>query len=306
MRIASFNVQNLRLREDAGGAHFDGARDEIVALTQLGPADRALDHEDRALTARLIAEADADVLALQEVFSQRTLDSFHDAHLAPIGARYPHRVCIPGNDGRRHVALMSRHALRDVQSHAALTYADLGLSPPDGEPATARVFRRDCLAASIGPLLLLNVHFKAPADASSLAVTRLEALGVREIVERRFAAPAGALWLVLGDVNVNDAPSGDVLDVLTRDFAVDLAASLPAAERWTFFGAESGRYARSDRMLASPALASLRPTFEVRREGMSRAAAAYAGRRLQGVGLVRPRASDHALLAIDLDLPDAE
>jgi exonuclease III len=302
MRIASFNVQNLRLREDAGGPHFDGARDEITTLAKLGPADRALDLEDRALTARLIAEADADILALQEVFDQRTLDRFHDAHLAPAGALYPHRVCLPGNDGRRHVALMSRRPLAQVQSHAALTYADLGLDPPAGESATARVFRRDCLTASCDPIWLLGVHFKAPADAASVAVVRLEAHAVRRLIERRFATPAAGLWLVLGDVNVNDVPGADVLDVLSGDFAVDLAARMPADQRWTYFSAQSGRYARPDRMLASPALAPLCRSIEVRREGMSRAAHAYAGPRFSDVGEVRPRASDHALLAIDVDV----
>lgn len=307
MRIASFNAQNLRLREDASGAHFDGARDEIVTLAKLGATDRALDVQDRALTARLIAEADADILALQEVFDQRTLDRFHDAHLAPPGAHYPHRVCMPGNDGRRHVALMSRRPLGDVQSHAALTYADIGLDPPEGESAAAPVFRRDCLAAWCGPLWLLVVHFKAPADASSLAVMRLEAHAVRKLIERRCAAPAAGLWLVLGDVNVNNAPCADALDVLTGDFAVDLGASIPANERWTYFNAQSGHHARPDRMLASPALAALCRSFEVRREGMSRAA--DAGPRFGDVGQVRPRASDHALLAIDvdgLDLRDRE
>jgi hypothetical protein len=105
---------------------------------------------------------------------------------------------------------------------------------------------------------------------------------------------------VLGDVNVNDVPSGDILEVLTKDFAIDLAANLPAAERWTYFHAESARYARPDRMLASPALAPLCRSLQVRREAMSRAA--DRGPRLPGAGSVRPRASDHALLAVDVDL----
>src|SRR5262245_59520571 len=103
MRIATFNLQNLRLREGAGGPHFDGARDEVMPLSKLSAEARALDVRDRALTARLIAEADADVLAVQEVFDQRSLDAFHELLLAPLGARYPHRICVPGNDGRRHV-----------------------------------------------------------------------------------------------------------------------------------------------------------------------------------------------------------
>lgn len=305
MRIATFNVQNLRLRENADGLHFDGARDQIVPLSRLSAEAKALDGKDRALTARLLADANVDVVALQEVFDHRTLDSFHDMQLAPLGALYPHRICVPGNDGRRHVAVMSRTPLEDVQSHAALTYTEIGLAPPSGETASARVFRRDCLAVSCGGVRLMIVHFKAPDHAMSLAVVRLEALAVRRLIERRFSDPASGHWFVLGDVNVDDVPASDVLEALTKDFAIDLAATLPAQERWTYFHANGGSYSRPDRILASPAAAALCRTLEVRREGVSLAAAAHRGPRFPEVGRIRPRSSDHALLAVDVNIENA-
>lgn len=303
MRIATFNVQNLRARQDGSDWHFDGARDEIVALSKLSAADRATDRQDRLLTARLVADADADVLALQEVFNQETLDRFHDAHLAPLGARYPRRVCLPGNDGRRHLALLSRTPLTDVKSHAALTYGDIGVAAPSGEDAAGRIFRRDCLTALSSGVFLLVVHFKAPADEASLAVLRAEGQAVRKLIERRFADPANAAWLILGDVNVNDVAGADALDMLSDGFASDLAAGAPADARWTYFHAARSSYARPDRMLASPLLVRSCRRFEVWRQGMSLAAAAYEGPRLTSVGAVRPRASDHALLVADLDIP---
>lgn len=301
MRIATFNVQNLRLREGPDGVHLDGARDEVLLPSKLSDAEKVLDVSDRALTVQLLAEVNADVLALQEVFDERTLEHFNSAMLAPLGVHYPYRVCISGNDGRRHLAFMSRAPLQDIRSHAALTYEEAGIKPPEGKAGSGRIFSRDCVTAVCGSLVLLNVHFKAPADAESLAVTEREALAVRGIIERRFPDPASAFWLILGDVNVSDVASGDVLEVLTRDFAVDIAASLPASERWTYFHAKSGSYARPDRFLASHALAAMRPIFTMHKEGMSRAATLYDGARLEGVGNVRPRASDHALLRLDLD-----
>jgi endonuclease/exonuclease/phosphatase family metal-dependent hydrolase len=297
MRMATLNVQNLRLREDAQGPHFDGARDKIVPLSRLSEDERAIDRQDRALTARLLLNANADVVALQEVFDQNTLDAFHETYLAPLGALYRHRVCLPGNDGRRHVALMSRLPLEHVVSHASLRYADLDLPPPSGVSASAPVFRRDCLAASCGGARLFVVHFKAPSDPISLAVVRLEALATRRLIERYCPDPA-SLWLVLGDVNVSDVPEGDVLLPLTQNFAVDLGAREATGAAWTYFNAAYHSYARPDRILASPAAAKLCRGFEVRREGMSLAAAADARPRLPGVGQVRPRASDHALLAV--------
>jgi hypothetical protein len=299
MRVASLNVQNLRLREDAEGPHFDGARDEIAPLSKLSPGERALDCEDRSLTAQLIAAADADLLALQEVFDQRTLDAFHDACVAPLGIAYPTRICLPGNDGRRQVALMSRRPLQGVKSHATLSYADLDLAPPPGQLPLDRIFRRDCLTAWCEGVWILGVHFKAPADPAALSVMRAEAQATRVLIERQFPDPSIAPWLILGDVNVNDVERGDALDILTHDFAVDVGASLPAGARFTYFHARNGSHARPDRILASPALAARCRDFQVRRDGMSRASA-DGDVRLPGVGVIRPRASDHALLVVEL------
>jgi exonuclease III len=299
MRVASLNVQNLRLREDADGRHFDGARDETAPLSKLSAAERALDCEDRSLTAQLIGAADADILALQEIFDQRTLDGFHDACLAPLGIVYPTRVCLPGNDGRRQVALMSRRPLQALKSHATLSYAELDLAPPPGQLPSDRIFRRDCLTAWCDGVWLLGVHFKAPTDAATLSVMRAEAMATRILIERQFADPSTAPWLIVGDVNVNDVERGDALDILTDDFAVDLGVSLPAAARFTYFHARNGSYARPDRMLASPALAARCKHFHVRRDGMS-LAAVDGDARFHGVGRIRPRASDHALVVVDL------
>lgn len=300
MRIGTFNVQNLRLRQDSSGVHFDGARDEIVALSKLGAADRACDLADRNLTARLIAMASPDLLALQEVYDQRTLDAFHDDYLAPLGVHWPHRICIPGNDGRRHVAIMSRHPLDNVTSHAALNYADVNLAPPPGIAPTARIFRRDCLSATCAGVLIMVTHFKAPADEASMAVCKLEARAVRKLIDRQFNSPLTADWLALGDFNQGDVPGDAVLAPLTDAFAHDLGAGLPSAEPWTYFHPAQDSYSRPDRILASPALAARCSTLRIWRQGVSRAAAAYSGLRLEGVGEIRPRASDHALLTIDL------
>ena len=77
MRIATFNVQNLRLRHPDGGDRLDGARDGDAV------EDSALDPMDRRLTAAVIRDVRADVIALQEVFDDETLDHFHDRAARP-------------------------------------------------------------------------------------------------------------------------------------------------------------------------------------------------------------------------------
>lgn len=298
MRIATFNVQSLRLRQSDGQDRLDGARDG-------DEAEDALDPIDRRLTAAVIRDLRADVVALQEVFDVETLDHFHDRVLMTMGvAPYPHRVCLPGNDGRGlDVAVMSRRPLDHVQSHAGVTPADLSVDAPEGA-RDQPVFRRDCLTVRIGRLTLLVCHFKAPWPdaAASWPVRRLEAQAVRRIVDGLFPDPGRALWLIAGDLNDPDPPGAPdrAIAPLASPLAVDLALRMPAPERWTLHDPATGRRFLPDALLASPALAARWPDAvpEVLREGLSRAAGP--GPRLAQVGEHRPHASDHAALVVEL------
>lgn len=140
MRICSFNVQNLRLRNREGHPRFDGARDNIPEDSE--PHATALDLADRRLTAAVLAHADADVICLQEVFDLESLDFFHDHLLRDAGGKtYPYRFCFPGNDGAgRDVALLSRLPVSEVTSHARLTAADLGLDDSSGRKPGNPIF----------------------------------------------------------------------------------------------------------------------------------------------------------------------
>ncbi|TYO90703.1 endonuclease/exonuclease/phosphatase family protein [Oceanicella actignis] len=311
MRIATFNVQNMRLRMRDGAPRLDGARDRDA--DEDAGAD-ALDPIDRRLTAAVLRAADADVVALQEVFDQATLDHFHDAWLAPAGAApYPFRHCLPGNDGRGlDVALMSRLPPLRIQSHAAETPRSLGVAPPPGIDPDAPLFRRDCLEARIGALTLFVCHFKAPwpDPERAAALRRAEAAGLRRLIERRFAEPARALWLALGDMN---EPAGlsatGALAPLADGFCVDLLERLPEDERWTWASPDGRGAGRPDAMLASPALAARWPQARPRiiRAGLDRLAGPPARSgppRFAQVGPHRPHASDHA--AVVIDLPGAE
>ena len=287
MRIATFNLQNLRLRVKDGQARLDGAVDADVPDE---PPDPAMDRADRMRTARVIAEARADVVALQEVFDQRTLDHFHDAFLLPAEAPdYPFRYCFPGNDGRGlDVAALSRLRPLRVESHAALTGADLGLTdiPPDLRDRP--LFRRDCLELGFDGVTIFNCHFKAPyPDAQKARVVRdAEACGVRALIERRFADPSRAAWIVLGDFNEPGRDAGN-LSALSG-FAVDLMTRLPDRQGWTFEMPGTHLLSRPDRIFVSPHLAARYPETapSVVRSGMD------------GAG-IRPHASDHALVFAD-------
>ena len=301
MRIATFNVQNLRLRLRDGQPALDGAVD--ADMPDL-PRSAALDIADRVETARIIAEADADIVALQEVFDTAALDFFHDNFLLPAGATpYPHRVCLPGNDGRGlNVAALSRIAPEAIQSHAALTGADLGLDDLAAELRDYPLFRRDCLRLDFREVSLFICHFKAPYPdpEKSRSVRHAEARGVRAVIEMAFERPEAERWIALGDFNEPARTGGagtSALEPLKGGFAVDLMDRLPRGEDWTYETPDTHDHSRPDRFLVSPRLARELPEAipRVLRAGMTPPTS---------IGQ-RPHASDHALVFADFPGLDA-
>jgi endonuclease/exonuclease/phosphatase family metal-dependent hydrolase len=306
MKIATFNVQNLRLHHVGGRPVLHGARDRDE-LPDNAEMSASFGPIDRQLTAEVLKAADADAVALQEVFDLETLDFFHEEYLVPSGIRpYPYRICLPGNDGRGYdVALMSRSEVSSVKSHASLTPGDLDLDCPPGRDPLEPVFRRDCLAARIADIMLFVCHFKAPYPdlAASWAARRLESLAVRRLIEKAFPEPGEALWLVLGDLNEPHEELKDerAIAPLIEDFAVDLVQRIPADRQWSFHLHRTQLYSRPDALLASPALARRFPDAQpyFLREGLGLEAERHHGARLPGVGFHRPHASDHAALVVD-------
>lgn len=302
MRIATLNVQNLRLLQTDGSSRLHGAWDSD------DPEDAAFDKIDRRLTAELIKEIDADVVALQEVFDLSTLDHFCQHCLIPTGARpYRERACIPGNDGRGlNVALLSRRRVDAVYSHAALKLADVNIAPPRGVDPDMPIFRRDCLTAKIGQLTLFVCHFKSPYPEAAAAWTtrRLEALATRRLIERYFRTPQQDLWLILGDLNEPDAVEDDhdrAIAPLEAGFSVDLMTRIKKRDRWTYHDRHTDLYHCPDRLLASPALArrwsNAAPV--IFRKGLGGETSRDRGDRFAGVGWHRPHASDHAAVTIE-------
>lgn len=299
MRIATLNIQNLRLLETESGPHLRGAWDSD------DPEDAALDVIDRRLTAEIVKDIDADILALQEVFDSATLDHFYRNFLRPIGVRgYCERICIPGNDGRGlDVALLSRRHADVVRSHASLTLADVGLPAPDGIDPEFPVFRRDCLMARFGLLTIFVCHFKSPYPDVAMAWTtrRLEALTTRRLIQRHFDDPEQGFWLIAGDLNEPNTGEERAIAPLEGEFSVDLMERIPVQDRWTYYDPHSGLYHCPDRLLASPELARRWPNVvpAVVRKGLGLESSRFHGARLADVGLHRPHASDHAAVSID-------
>ncbi len=238
LRIATFNIENLITRFDFTGFRNQLRADRVLKLfeikTELGyqqlEAARVVATTDdtRQLSALAIADADADILCLQEVDNMEALQAFEYGYLfRMVGAGYRQKYIIEGNDSRGiDVAVLMREQTRDgerielvdIKSHAALTYRNLSLYHtglgPNLQPDD-KIFKRDCLELDLRiggrPLTLYVLHLKSMTSGRdgvdgremTRPVREAELKAVRHIIENRFGKEhvAGMNFIICGDLN---------------------------------------------------------------------------------------------------------
>ncbi|CAH0341209.1 endonuclease/exonuclease/phosphatase family protein [Rhizobium sp. CECT 9324] len=238
LRIATFNIENLITRFDFTGFRNQLRADRVLKLfeikTELGyqqlEAARVVATTDdtRQLSALAIADADADILCLQEVDNMEALQAFEYGYLfRMVGAGYRQKYIIEGNDSRGiDVAVLMREQTRDgerielvdIKSHAALTYRTLSLYHtglgPNLQPDD-KIFKRDCLELDLRiggrPLTLYVLHLKSMTNGRdgvdgremTRPVREAELKAVRHIIENRFGKEhvAGMNFIICGDLN---------------------------------------------------------------------------------------------------------
>jgi predicted extracellular nuclease len=239
VRVGTFNIENLLTRFDFTGFRNQMRGDRVLRLYQIASAADyqrleearmiSLTDDTRQLTGLAIAEADADILCLQEVESLEALHAFEFGYLyRMMGEGYRHKYVIEGNDSRGiDVAIMARETTRDgepieiigAKSHADVTFDSMGLydvSLARTEKPNDRIFRRDCLEIDLRvggkPLTVYAVHFKSmnsPRDemdgrTATMPLRTMEARAVRSIIERRFGGAQNAAnnnFVICGDMN---------------------------------------------------------------------------------------------------------
>lgn len=323
--LTSFNCENLMMRFEFSKTRIEDIRTRLTNVSDAEAAeavDEAFDvlsEDDRTLTAQALAASSADICALQEVENLVTLTAFHNRYVRRWSRRgYEHRILKEGNDGRGiDVAALSRIRPARIISHAGMTLEDVGVTPLLDQPISSRLFRRDCLQLdfTIGgaPLALFVCHFKSMHGGrhETRAIRQQEALGVRRIIERTFADPTTANWIVLGDLNDfleqdGRKDNGHGLGPLVDDgFARDalMMSDLGDLDRWTHHYTGDDTYSALDHFLLSPALAekNARPHMSITRCGLPWNAERYQGFRLPGVAWSRPKASDHCPISLQIE-----
>jgi len=251
LKVATFNVENLFTRFNF--AAFDSARDRdylppVVNFLAdyddrtpesfsrfrglLESATIVETDEKRQHTALALAEADADIVCMQEVDGIGALRKFQEYYLKKVSdKKYYQSALHEGNDFRGiDNAVMaveevsSRPLLIYTRSNAHMRVSHLGTKAEVDQMAVTypaikelvdsssergnRIFARDCLEVDVhvgGKLLTLFVcHFKSMSgrgQKGTVGRRQLEALAVKSIIQRRLAQNPNANWLVLGDLN---------------------------------------------------------------------------------------------------------
>ena len=366
VRIATFNVENLMTRFDFTGFRNQARQDRVLRLFDIRNEAEyhrleearaiALTDDSRQQSALAIADADADILCLQEVDNLDALRAFEYGYLfRMVGNGYRQHYLIEGNDTRGiDVAVLMREETRDgrkiecvdVRSHAGASYREFGLfSPalPEGMTPDDRIFKRDCLELDLRiggrPLTLYVVHFKSMGPGrdgldgrtSTMPIRIAEAGAVRHIIEKRFGAghTASKNFAICGDMNdyqerivvegerrsgyrfVPADEEASALDVFSRDgFAENAMLRRPVDDRWTLYhsrGPAEQHLCQLDYIWLSPALAERNA---MRVPDIIRAGQPFrtpfppdqAVERYPRIGWDRPKASDHCVVAMTLDV----
>lgn len=173
-----------------------------------------------------VVALDADVIALQELETQASLDAL----LSRVAFLYPHGVLGEiGTSGSVDVAILSRTPLEQVKGYRAST----PLYRPDG---TRTSFSRELLEGHVRvdgrEVVLFAAHFRSKANDDP-GRRLAEAQASRVLVTGVAGGLPDALVVLAGDLN--DTPGSPPIDALTLDGGlVRAAADLPEADQATY------------------------------------------------------------------------
>ena len=241
VRLATFNVHRFFDTVCDSGACAGG---DYEAL----PSPAAFEARAEELAAAIV-RLGADVVALQEVETQASLDAL----LGHLAGSLPYGVLGEiDSPASVDVAIVSRTPIEEVIRHRA----DRPLTRPDG---TVTTFSRELLEVHVraqqgGRVVLLAAHFRS--KVSDDPGRRLaEAQASAELVNAAAAANPDALVMLGGDLN--DVPGSPPLDALTvAGGLVRVADDLPVAAQATYIF--QGRGQAIDHLLMAPTSAAAR------------------------------------------------
>ena len=212
------------------------AKEDVKRGNQYPKSARSLD-----ALAETIRRADADIVALQEVASEKTLKSFLDSR--GLAKTYPFVAFDYTNSGYgQHLAFISKYPYTEKKSHASRI-----IPLADGSGKTR--FSRDLLRADFdvdgkpgADITVYTTHSKSrrpaePGQINSETQRISEAMAIRKIAEEEMKACPGRLFTIAADLN-DECSNKSVQMILTpKDGGKawkDSLAKLPVSKRSTW------------------------------------------------------------------------
>jgi len=263
-------------------------------------AKEAVDETATRMTAKVIQDVGADILALVEVEDRPSLIRFNRDLLAGL---YSHVMLVDGNDERGiDVAIMTRDGF-DIESiHSNVDKAD----------DKSLIFSRDCAEYEVRTpsgtrIQVLVNHFKSQSGGGG-AKRKRQAKAVREIVENLIQQAEHVI--VLGDLNEGPATPGSQAPNLASLFdnnspLID-CYSLPGFDVGSRPGTfdSCGLRNRFDYIFISTSLRAQYAGGRIFRKGLwgSRATRPTDWETYPEISSSKEAASDHSAVVIELDL----
>lgn len=253
------------------------------------------------MTARVIKDVNADILAVVEAEDRIALKHFNEQLLKPIDADYSEIMLIDGNDERGiDVGLLTKSGIQigSVVSHINDMQENLAIFSRDCPEYTVRINDTTSI------LVLIN-HFKSKgygSPASSDSRRRAQAQRVREIYDKR-RDEGVELIVIAGDLN--DTPESRPLMPLLADGSdlLDIS-SHPAFVSDGRIGTYANGTASNkiDYLLLSPALFDLVKAGGVFRKGVWGGVNGTLFPHYDEMTKPSHAASDHAAIWADINL----
>lgn len=208
--------------------------DTVCDSGKCGPTDFEQQRTDAEFAAEVdrvargVEKLDADVIALEEVESQKCIDALA-ARLASDGYAYPlARLGETGLPGSVDVGVLARGSLTALKTHRQDK-----ITRPDG---TTTTFTRELLELHLAfaerSIVFFAAHFRSKNDDDP-GRRLAEATATHDIMVAAAAAEPESIVVLGGDLN--DTPGSDTLLALEKGSQlVRLAADLPVAQQGTF------------------------------------------------------------------------
>jgi len=261
----------------------------------------AVDEVATRMTAKVIDEVNADLLAVIEAEDRIALTHFNDQLLKPIHATYDGTMLIDGNDDRGiDVGFFTRKPF----------FVESMVSHVDDTKSGRRIFSRDCIEHTVRvnkttTILVMVNHFKSKGfgnQADSDAKRKAQAQRVRDIYDLRRSQGIKKIAIV-GDFN--DFPGSDPLKPLLAQGSnlkdiFDHPKFTPDSRAGTFGNATAKD--KIDYILLSPELFSRVTSGGVERRGVWGGTKGTLFPHFPEITREIEAASDHAAIFADLDL----